>query len=349
MGVSSRLKGFLYLLVLKIIVVLALSTFVSQTVLADQSSCQNLLRIQTVNTFNLVLKDQREVEHYGTGKKPKKEWQLKGMAEAVKRFNPDILVLQELENESQTMDWNRRYLDDEYEFISSGIRDDRGVLTGFLIKRELFLKYNFEIESHSHETWSAPDLGIIDEPVFKRDLPVLWATHKNGPKTGQKAFAVIGVHLKSKRSYKGDKESERLRTAQIENMIQIANHILDKQGSNFLLLIAGDFNEDILKDKAAQKLFASGYADSVASSTEHLSDEELITFSYIHNGEVKHQKLDGIFLPQSLFGRVQWSMVMTFLDDELWPIGIPRTIKQKLKMPTDHRPVGAVVRLDDED
>lgn len=341
MGISSGLKGNLYLK--RFFLTNIIAAVIGSAAAAN--SCGQLLHVQTINTFNLILKDQREVEHYGTGKKPKKDWQLRGMAETINRFKPDVLVMQELENEEQTLSWKNNYFEDDYEFKSSGHTDDRGVLTGFLVRKALLSTYDFEVESHKDEVWSAPEIGVIKEPLFRRDLPVLWATHKDGEKKGQRAFAVIGVHLKSKRSYKGDFQSTRLRAEQVTRMIQIADTIQMSQPAGFPLMIAGDFNEDILKESAGKALLQSGYVDTVVSVSKNPTDAELITFSYMHKGKVTHQKLDGIFIPSSQVGSLEWSMVLTYLDEGLWPLGIPRTIMQKLKMPSDHRPVGVIIKI----
>lgn len=267
------------------------------------------------------------------------------MAEAVHRFSPNVLVLQEVENESQTMHWNRNFLGDSYEYLGTEAEDDRGVRTAFLVSEEQFKDYDFEVESHADETWNDPSLDYAEAKLFKRDLPVLWATYKNGDRKGKRAYATIGVHLKSKRSRKRDFESRQLREAQVIRLLEIASKIRAEHGEDFPIMIAGDFNDNLLGHAEAGMILSRGYVDSVLALLENASLEDTTTFTYMNGRVVQHQKMDGILMPASQIHRIKYSRVMTYLDETQWPIGLPRTFGQKAQMPSDHNSVSAIIDI----
>lgn len=303
--------------------------------------CESLLRVVSLNTQNLVIRGLEDPEFKYARKDAKKEWQLRGMAEAATGYRPDVMVLQELESKAQAEYWNEKYLDGQFNFLSTRVRDERGILTGFMVSKRLSGLFDFAIESHFDELWTNPASGE-KEKIFNRDLPVLWARSKE---SRELKFAIVGVHLKSKRDRPGDPESVHFRSEQVRRLLGVANQILAEHGPDFPVIIAGDFNDDLTYGAEAGHILASGFVDSVMVARPNAPTEELVTFSFFSFNNVAHGKLDGILLPQQQAGRVRDAGVLYYFDETGWPLMMPRNISQKRKQPSDHRPVGAAIEL----
>lgn len=319
----------------------ALAWIAPMTASASEN-CEDLLRLVTLNTQNLILPKMQDTRFMRSGKSPRKPWQLEGMADAILSYRPSIAVLQELENREQTEYWIRNYLNNEFVFYSSGVQDGRGVMTGFLIHRKFLERYEFLVESNASERWTSPATGAL-EPLFDRDLPILWGRTKEDRRI---RFALFGVHLKSKRSRSNDPGAHKLRSEQVRRMLWLADRIKARMGEDFPVILAGDFNDDLTFGAEAQYVLDSGFADSVLTLHPKEPFDRIATFSYFEKGRSEHGKLDGILLPANQKDRFVESEVLVYRDRTDWVYAVlPKNFKQKAQRPSDHSPVGAVINL----
>jgi hypothetical protein len=98
----------------------------------------------------------------GQGQRPKPEYEVRGVSEAIKDVNPDVIILEEVENVFALDHLNEQYLDHAYQSVLVQGNDARGINVGFLIKKNL--PFHMEVESHKDMTWY--------DPVDKENSPL---------------------------------------------------------------------------------------------------------------------------------------------------------------------------------
>jgi endonuclease/exonuclease/phosphatase family metal-dependent hydrolase len=171
---------------------------------------------------------------------------LAAVSAVVKAINPDILVLQEVENAAVLADLNAAVGNYAYPAMSNG-NDPRGINIGAL-SRVPFDK----IVTHHNDTFSV--LGT-STPTYEyaRDCFELHFT------VNKKPLVLLGVHLKSK--VMNDDGQKRLAEAQHTRAIGDA---LTKANPNLLLMMLGDFNDEPGSPPvaAAEGMGASAYVDA---------------------------------------------------------------------------------------
>ena len=153
--------------------------------IAAPSNTRNLneitdLVVAEYNVLNLVEhvgKFERTSENamkQATSRIGKPEWQTKGIAEMIKKNNPDIMVLAEVEDATVLSEFNERFLNSEYHPILIEGNDERGIDVAMLIKKDL--PFDIEIRSNKNIAKSAQD-----QTLFSRDLPIAIFKRKGAP------------------------------------------------------------------------------------------------------------------------------------------------------------------------
>ncbi len=303
------------------------------------------LRVLSYNTLNL----RRQIGQYvdKNGKRvfkkvneAKPEWQTKWIANIIKRENADIVFLQEVEGRQVAYDFNRIYLNNEYQIFYTGGNDPRGINIAILVHKRL--PFDYEIHSHRKLKMKDPTPGKDGEEVgfFSRDFPVVLVKNKKE----DPLFLLGGVHLKSQRQRGADPNSYHLRDAQVKNTLKIVGDYIDEY-NNIPMLIAGDFNAD-LRAAPEFNVLRKGriLKDSFESVKPPVEKNQRITHSFHpRGGTTNYNQLDGIFHRNM---EVKEAKVLRYKDPETGQERpLPRTWKQREKNPSDHFPIMSVVKL----
>lgn len=268
----------------------------------------------------------------------KRQDQLEGSAQAILESDLDIVVLQEVEDIKALRVFSDRFLGGLYEAMLIEGNDGRGIDVGFLVKKDLPLK--FEVFTNKDEVWDDPIFGA-GKKLFSRDLPALVASTEEGAPL----FVLLGTHYKSKRTRDPrDPESEGLRRAQVERTAEIALRYMKRYGA-VPIMLAGDFNGEPNQERTfvALKRFAK-MTDSLDQLQPPLPYLKRVTHTYHPNGKpAEKRQIDAIFILAAFAALILGAWVYRYKDKQGRELPLPDSFKQREKNPSDHFPVIALL------
>lgn len=257
------------------------------------------------------------------------------MARAIKDNHYDILVLEEVENIEALKIFNRDFLNNEYDSYLIEGNDVRGIDVGFYVKKDL--PFFIEHKTHKTETWRDPINGNKVSTLFSRDLPLMLFKLK---KTGKPLFALFGTHFKSKLDRKGDPESRVLRKAQVERASALIKSYQAKWGKDTPVLIAGDFNGEIAREKEFTSLKkVAALSDSLDLVKPALTKDERVTHTYHPKDGTIWSQLDAVLVNDAAAELVESGEVYRYKDSQGAPWPLPTSFMETMKNPSDHFPV----------
>lgn len=269
---------------------------------------------------------------------------LQEQIELIARDRPDIAFLQELEAGADTLaDLSMIHLNDDYRVVV--MPQVNGTSMGWLLRRDL--PFDFEVQSHIN----VPDPHVLSQKLFVRDLPVLTARLKGASHDDDPLFSLIGVHYKSMGGSVGDATGSLRRGREIEYTAEVVRDLEHSYGSDYPVIILGDFNTNIPKANELAPLRSMGFQDAFARQAEEarLTGEPVpppaVTHTYFKKAKSKPQysQLDGQFLSGGLreLDAFIRAYVHPYRDGWGRALGNPKTLKQRNRNPSDHFAVSA--------
>lgn len=196
--------------------------------LACGPPAERTVRVLTWNTRNLfnARRDSPEVASEAISPAEQYLSKLEGIAAVLREAEPDVILLQEVENETVTADLAARLPWPVHHDTSLG-NDPRGIDLAVLSRHPIT-----RVVSHAADRLGG-GLGPGSHQHFARDC------HEVHLEIGGRPWIVLGIHFKSGR---GD-HSRRKRAAEAERTRQIADDLRFAR-PELRLLIAGDFNAE---------------------------------------------------------------------------------------------------------
>lgn len=292
--------------------------------------------------------------------------QLRGIARVIASEQPDIVLACEVGGKEALANLSRLFLDDRYEALATPRVSDRGIDTGFLVRRDLGwttqlishakepvpFKYPHEIDPVAFEVSAllAPTLNLGDpnRRRLSRDIPELrlFASGATAP-----TLVILLAHLKS--GFDPDRIDPGgavRRAAEVLAMLRIRDGILAELGPDAPLVIAGDFNGQAARSDTAAE-FAPLYAttdleDALEIAGRDPLDRLTHVTYYLATGRAT--QLDYIFVSQSLRDKVmpQGTYVHRYrFEDGTGELQMPRSIRDRARLPSDHFPVACTLDL----
>jgi endonuclease/exonuclease/phosphatase family metal-dependent hydrolase len=222
----------------------------------EWSADPNKIVVCTFNSLNLFDDvDDPYTNDEGTRAKPREE--LEKFAEALRKVNADVVVLQEVENRGYLERFVKLFLGDMgYEHIVHFDGNDlRGIDVALLSRAPIG-----EVTSRRHLEFKGPD-DVTRH--FQRDVPAIAVVPKVGP-----PLEIWPVHLKSKSD--SAETSEPIRLAEAAEL----RRLLDAKfaaNSDARIIIMGDFN-DTRESKSLATIFGSGAAAMWAPEIKETED-----------------------------------------------------------------------------
>jgi hypothetical protein len=266
----------------------------------------------------------------------KPAWQLEGVAKPMKEYDPDLMVLEEVESLDSLAQFNTDYLGGRYRPLLVKGNDERGINIGFYVKQDLPL--DIVVESHKDMQWTDPTTGRT-EKLFSRDLPAVMVRRQG--ETGKPLLIVLGNHAKSKRDRGGDPLSEKLRAAQYEGVAEIIDGYVAKYGKDVPILMAGDFNTDV-RNSASVKPVRDRMMD--AFDIKGLQGLARVTHTFHpHGGKAEYNQIDAVFVSPGLSKSIVAASVYRYKDQSGREKPLPKTYDERGKNPSDHFPVMVTV------
>jgi len=298
------------------------------------------LRIMTFNVLNLFQTSEKvrrealgDSRAYVPRRKPRKA--VEGIAHAISEKEPDVVILQEVEDLKALEDPSAEFLGGQYQPLLQPGNDPRGINIGFLIKKDL--PFLIEQERHKEITWKDPVDDKV-KPLFSRDLPVLlFRTEENA----DPFLILLGHHAKSQRDQERptDPLSKKWRTAQHEAAMGIVADYQKRFGQDAKIVFAGDFNTNVTdaEELSALKPF---FKDSFTVAERTTPPEERITHTFHpRDGPTVYSQLDSIMVSPSLADKVSRALIHRYRSQNGSPKRLPKSLRERFTNPSDHYPV----------
>ncbi len=195
---------------------------------ARWSDDPNQIVVCTFNVLNLFDDvDDPYTNDEGTPAKPRAE--MEHWAAAIRKINPDVISLQEVENRGYLERFNKIFLADMgYNYVVHFDGNDlRGIDVALLSRAPIG-----EVTSRRHLRFTGPD-GV--ERGFQRDVPAITVMPKDAA-----PIEIWPVHLKSKAD--GAETSEPIRLAEVAELRKLLDAKLAAD-PNARIIVTGDFND----------------------------------------------------------------------------------------------------------
>lgn len=289
-------------------------------------------------TYNL----QDMVFNENTVKFKKDHENLKIIANIIEQEKINFLVLEEIQNREVLDLFNKEYLNNKYlSLVIDGNDQNRKI--AFLIDKDLPIKVDIQTFSHL-KTYNK--LEKAELPLFSRDLPALLIRHTKASNTDPPSLIVLGTHFKSQRDYKTDIRSVLRRKEQVDAAANIIK-TYEKHYPETAIIIAGDFNADIIGGKEFKSLFKNNFLmDGLNLNSIKLSSKERVTQTYHQfNGENFFNQMDAILFNQTAQKFHKKTYVYRYKDNRGEIKELPNSFQERSLNPSDHFPVITEINL----
>lgn len=274
------------------------------------------------------------------------------LAESLLHIDADLICVNEVGGEESLSNFAKVFLADKYvPHIIEG-NSNRGIDVGYLLKRGLPLRA--EIRSHKNRPIDflyAHDVQTnlfnqasgdkqLTSHLFSRDCSELrlYPEGKTCP-----GLVVLLVHLKSKLDPDGiDPQGKERRRAELNTLVRIYSEVRAEFNPAVPVIVAGDFNGCARADMRGEEFAALANTD-LESTVEiaGLSGDEVATQLQFQRGaQAMGLQIDFIFVSPELKPKIKPGSVHVYrYHSDRVPLPLPRTLDQRLALPSDHFPV----------
>jgi len=274
------------------------------------------------------------------------------LAESLLHIDADLICVNEVGGEESLSNFAKVFLADKYvPHIIEG-NSNRGIDVGYLLRRGSPLRA--EIRNHKnrpidflypHDVQTnlfnqASGGKQLKSHFFSRDCSEL-RLYQEGE--GRPGLVVLLVHLKSKLDPDGiDPQGKERRRAELNTLVRIYSEVRAEFNPAVPVLVAGDFNGCARADMRGEEFAALDNTD-LESTVEiaGLSGDEVATQLQFQRGaQVVGLQIDFIFVSPELKPKIKPASVHVYrYHSDRVPLPLPRTLDQRLALPSDHFPV----------
>lgn len=276
---------------------------------------------------------------------PRTEEEIEQTAAVIHEINADLGLYQEIEGRLDTLaQFDDQNLNDKYyPFLIRG-NDPRGINVAMLATKNF--PFQYEYISFRRTKLTDPVLNPEGGRIFSRDAAALVVRARGADPRGPPLFVSVVVHSKSKRNSLGDRESKKRRTAQGYALAAVYKYFQQLYGSDVRFMIGGDFNT-AMGDQELRPLYDAGLAEAFTLLPDApLPPMTRYTHAYFprnyRSGKelpAKYDQIDSFFLSPSLQRAFRDTKVYRYHDAEGKDLGVPRTLDERKRQPSDHNPV----------
>lgn len=244
------------------------------------------LRLMTFNAQELTLIQE---DKNNSAPRPaiasKSKAKIKEIQSIIQKNQPDIVLLQEVLNQTSLDLLNSKFLDNKYETLFVPGHQETYHHVAYLIRKTL------------RSRWSWDSLGPLkfehsegSTLLYNRDLPIL---HLSSPDQSRTLF-VLNLHGISGRKKPDQRLFQSIQDEQIRQAV-IAMRDLQKKhaGHNPIIILGGDFNFDLERSLTLLEHFKPDFQEAFQPITQPLPFHE--TYTYFKPDSYPHffQRLDG--------------------------------------------------------
>ena len=293
-------------------------------------------------------------------------FKVKAIADLIFEVNPDIVALCEIGGYESLELFARVFLDDLYiPYLAAG-NSNRGIESGFLVKRSfpwtsrikshkdwpLPFKYPHEIDPVTYHlaATAAPyyDLGTPATRRLSRDIPALFLEDT----AGDVKLVILLVHLKSGFDTAGvDIDGKVRRGAELDALIEIYQQYEAELGPYIPIILTGDFNGKAGRHETAKEflnLYGKTTFEDILEIHELPIYDRISQMTFIRS-QLIAQQLDFMFVAKSFHDRVEDAFVYRFrYEDDQTEIALPSSFRDRGQLPSDHYPLICEIDLTEE-
>lgn len=289
--------------------------------------------------------------------------QLKGVARAIRKMNPDILMLCEVGGAESLRNFSKYFLNGEYvPYLIEG-NSDRGIDLGYLVRASLPFKYDLISHKHRSIDFLYPHerqtvLSGYDDRVktkeshkFSRDVLEFRIFAEGSLKP---SLICLLVHLKSQLDRdRIDPLGRDRRKAELEKLVKIYLEIENENGNAVPIALGGDFNGAPSGKTADPEFVALRSQTSLKEVLEvaGVPEDDRFTHMQIQPWGTKslNRQFDCLFVNAVLQPGVvsDQTQVFRFTDEFGMKVDVPRSLAEKRLLPSDHYPVVTEIQLGD--
>lgn len=309
------------------------------------------VRIVSFNAENFFLNVDQLKSGVSPAKMTESEWQahsgsvydnkpirhVRAIATLLQKLKPDVVGWCELGGPDSLRQFHQHFWTAGYQVLAVEGNSDRGIDIGFSVAPGL----KCELRSHKDRQFHTAAGAAT---YFSRDVAELRLLSNE-----DSVVAVfLLVHLKSKWDREGtDPFGSYQREAEFKELLRIASELRSELGADPPVVLMGDFNGR-LSGEVPEPEFAS------LSGTEfrdvlHLcevpDDNRFTQVQVLSGGLSQVTQLDYILIEKRFRENVKSAWVHRFEDEWGSPLATPKTMNQKMDLPSDHYPVVAELIL----
>lgn len=273
----------------------------------------------------------------------------KALAQAIKKHNPDILMLIEVGGLESLQNFNKLFLDDTYSPALIEGNSDRHIDVGFLVRKNI--GFYFDVVSnknrpinflYSREREAAQNNPkAIQSHKFSRDAAELHLFTKDR----EKPFMIfVLAHLKSRLDPDNvDPGGFERRQAELKTLIEIYQE-LEAKHHNIPICVSGDLNGRAAinqPDTEFKLIYEKTLLKDVGDLAQLPEDQRATYYQIGRNSKPEGKQLDYCFLNPKLAELLNTQSVLVHrYEDHLGlPFDPPTTLGAKTNLPSDHYPL----------
>lgn len=306
-----------------------------------KAKAEGAIRIATYNLENLFdnIDDPAISGDIDDADDTKPDAQKKGLADAIKRLNADVIAVQEIENHEALVEFRDNYLQGlGYDFAKSiGPGDERGIEQGILSRfpiKETKVWENIDLGgTHPEYAGDRPN-KLAGQPLKTRRSPFMATIEVPAEKAGGTAYnlTLFVVHHKSSRGMEYWREAEATKFSAMVDEIEAAN---PKQN----IVVLGDFNAEQW-DESVQIWLRSGL--------ECVSCAHPDSMDPAHTSHASGRTIDMILVNPALKHEIIPNSTFVLATPQLAPDADWRTAPKPALYASDHMPVAVDLTPKDE-
>lgn len=251
----------------------------------------------------------------------------------------DIIIGVEIKDIQTATDFAENFLNGQYQPILIEGNDQRGIDVCYFIKKDL--PFDFEIQSHRNLLSENPNQAKSSElPAFSRDLPVLLLRERGSSPKTTPLMMLAATHFKAQNpDPKKDEKATERRTEQVKKSVEVLRSYQQKYPKLPIMIISGDFNNDIRTSPEFAPLKDFGFNDSMNLTKDGSSPplgKRGTQYFFTPKKDISNEQLDSIMVKYKGQDYIKSAFILRDLDQNGHPRPQPTTEDEIALRASDH-------------
>lgn len=294
---------------------------------------------ENLGRFVEVSKDHQGRPHEKILEKSFEEKKSLGLRILSAQSQADIIIGVEIKDIQTATDFAEKFLNGLYQPILIEGNDQRGIDVCYFVKKDL--PFDFEIQSHRNLLSDNHNQGTSSElPAFSRDLPVLLIRERGSSPNTTPLMMLAATHFKAQNpDPKKDEKATERRTEQVKKSVEVLKSYQKKYPKLPIMIISGDFNNDIRTSPEFAPLKDFGFTDSMNVTKDGSSpplSQRGTQYFFTPKKEISNEQLDSIMVKYEGQDYIKSAYILKDLDPNGKPRPQPKTEDEIALRASDH-------------